>query len=313
MDEEIPFDLPDDPEMRASALLAYGLLGDDIPGIGRPSLPLGSGHHSTLARAVLGDEIEQAQGGGRYLPGPPGIKARRRTHHIPSEQVVSVLDAIYFANFQGVLMNAELTMTFMDLGCADDAECHEAFARFLDRLRAWKNGNKVSVPYFYVWERARDRGLHVHFQGHVPAHLHDQFRKWVVASMESLPGRWRKFGRPHLKLRRQPSVNSQFAWTRYLLKGVRPQQGLIVGGRRYRFNECGIKPRVSGEVVFKRVGISESVGAAARKLAGFQPLPWDGDDPFATIWTGRYYDMWREREEQQAFNVWVGKLGFCGE
>jgi hypothetical protein len=221
------------------------------------------------------------------------------SQHISKDQVWNVLHGIYFANQCGLRMNGELVLTFRDLGCRTDQECYHSFGRFLDRFRAWCNQTRSPAAYFYCWERARDRGLHVHLQLHVPADLQVRFREWVYRTASHLPGSAEKVGRPFLKLRRHPTLFSQWAHTRYLLKGINPDIELKVCSRWVRPIDVGIHVRPAGDIGVKRVGVSQMLGADARRRSGYDVVRWEGSDPFNAVWSGEGWNRWERGEGER--------------
>lgn len=228
---------------------------------------------------------------------PQGARGTSRT--ISAKQAANVLHALYFANELGMIMNIDLILTFGDLGCRTDEECVHAFSRFLDRYRAWASQVECPAAYWYCWERAKERGLHVHLQMYVKVELQKRFREWVYATAESLPKSGQSSGRPFLRTRRGATLANQWAATRYNLKGIDPIVVIRCNGEWFSFRDIHVRLRDTGLVPCKRVGVAKMLGWEARKRAGYRLVSWDEGDPFKAVWTDEGVRRWESKAPER--------------
>ncbi len=231
--------------------------------------------------------------------------------HITGRQMFAAWDAINFANQKGCLMNVELSISFVVLGCRTDDDCRGAFAKFLDRLRHRIRSTGGVPMYWFVWENARDRGPHVHMQLHLRPLDMLGFRDWLNGTLRKLKDAPKS--KPfRLVLRHKATVASQSAWARYMLKGF-PKGMHRAGTTHNRSDEAidallGIKVRPCGVIPWGRVGIAHSLNKKARAEGGYVFPP--GYEPFSysCFWSDWSYRQSLKRQDEDAAADTIAEL-----
>jgi hypothetical protein len=184
----------------------------------------------------------------------------RKTHYIRSRQASAFFKAAKHAEGHARPLNLFVTVNLTHTACpshladkAVRAVCSK-FSRWLryQSQKAIGSGRSGYGPPTYgrVIE-APDDLHHVHWLIHVPANLRPAFEKvlpkWVLKATGGIT-------RPKGLIDIQ-EVNAVMAVSRYCMKGVDPHHA----------KRCFVRPKPQGIVLGKRVAISRSLGAAARK------------------------------------------------
>jgi hypothetical protein len=163
-------------------------------------------------------------------------------------------------------VSAPVALNLMVTGQDHFAELrNQRFCRWL-RTRCEQLGHSVAPHYVYAREKN-----HVHWLVHVPEQLVEEFKKLVprwITSLEHKGKGSRKRAENHdpapdgaVLIER---VRNSVAARKYLLKGISPRNAFRLGIKR-------VEPQ--GIVVGRRSGVSRTLGATARKKAGYRAQP----------------------------------------
>ncbi|MGX8011389.1 hypothetical protein ACVDG8_021700 [Mesorhizobium sp. ORM8.1] len=276
-------------------------------GISSHGKSYGSDFRSQLQRAICGENedalLEEAPAAKR------GRKAQReRREFITLEQFFELYDAVCFANSKGWLMNVEFTLQPGNLGIVGEREALSAFGVWMKRYRDWCSQRAIVSVYIYAWERPPGTSLHLHMQFRLPPEHQTDFVNWARSSVQSLckPGAYASHTQPDIQLRRTATVVSQWAWFRYLIKGLSPAISLLGDGPAQALvDQIRVRTKPQGEITGKRVGSSRSIGLnarnAARKDGTFVPLGFNGDTPAEVFWGDAYLQGWLSRTVTRLF------------
>jgi hypothetical protein len=202
------------------------------------------------------------------------LRAPSVTQYLSKQQVISLLEAAYYTNWQGYVLNGFLTVTSCLLNPIENrAGSH--FSRFRELANKWFEHRNVPWLAMYVWERGSKNGAHVHMLFHCPKSLESEFRAWMRKSL--LEGTGHRRLPPHsvrLSVSSEKSVMVQNKRLQYLLKGLDPKSAIRdhEGCRMSLSNYLQIKPVSSGEISWKRVGFSQVIGRRWQDRHGF-PSP----------------------------------------
>ncbi|MCA0278912.1 MAG: hypothetical protein LCH86_23200 [Proteobacteria bacterium] len=253
-----------------------------------------SGSHSQLQRAIWGDNEDA------LLYDTLAAKRRREAQceklgYITGDQFFELYDAVCFANSRNWVMNVTVDIQPGYLGIVGEGEIFRAFRVWLARYRDWCSQRRIESVYIYVWERPRDKGLHVHMLCHIPDGLQTEFKSWACLSVQSLskPGAYAAHLTPEVRRRKQATAENQWRPFKYRMKGLSPEVYLPgTGVMKTLVDQTGIDAKPQGEITGKRVGSSRSISWKARKAAQidgtFTPLACDGDTPASMFWTDAY-------------------------
>ncbi|TIO36458.1 hypothetical protein [Mesorhizobium sp.] len=239
-----------------------------------------------------------------YIPFS-GMPIRTKgSRYISAAEFFRLYDAVQLANSYGWLMNAELTISFG----GSDARSQNAFRLFLARYRAWCDYQQVPCVYVYVWERPPNTRLHAHLQLHIPDNAQGKAAVWTPQTLELADPTNRECLVVDKKLvvRKSANVVSQWAWFRYITKGIDPRIGWQgdVGVENYQFaRRFGIRGVAQGIIPFKRTGRSLQISDRAQRLAiirgEFHPVgAMDGNSTFEETWSDYWYRQFQLRKER---------------
>lgn len=265
----------------------------------------GSGFRSQLQRAIWGENDDA------LLEEAPTAKRQRKAQReklefITEHQFFELYDAVCFANSKGRIMNVTVDIQPGNLGIVGEAEIFKTFRVWLARYRDWCSQRHVESVYIYVWERPKDKSLHVHMQCHVPDDLQDEFKDWAHTSLRSLTRPGALWVAPDIKTRKSATAANQWYPFFYRMKGLSPAIYLPgTGARKSLVDQVRIRARPQGEISGKRVGSSRSIAWKARKAAQdngtFVPLACDGDTPTEAFWTEAYFQSSQPRTAERLF------------
>jgi hypothetical protein len=165
-----------------------------------------------------------------------------------------LIDALSFASSIGHLPNVSIDINWeMFAGFTDD---QTRLARCQQRLSKWCLRRGFPLAWIWVREIGKRGGRNTHILMHVPPWLmeDDAFRTSFEAELEAS---LRPEGEPtHEKAFLVKPADRPLGKLRYMLKGLSRPDAKRLGIPRTRFE---------GEIIGKRVGCTENIGAAARK------------------------------------------------
>ncbi|WP_224549414.1 hypothetical protein [Mesorhizobium sp. CA16] len=239
-----------------------------------------------------------------YLPFSGMPVSSKGSSYISAAELFRMYDAVQFANCSGWLMNTELTIAFG----GSDARSRNVFRSFLARYRAWCDYQQIPCVYIYVWERPPNTRLHTHLQLHIPDNAQGKAASWAKRTLElvdPMSGE-RLVADKKLVARKSTDVASQWAWFRYLAKGIDPTIGVPgdVEVKDYRFaRRFGIAGLAQGVIPFKRTGRSLQVSDQAQRQARtrgefYRVGMMDWDSTFEEAWSDFWYRQFLARKER---------------
>lgn len=199
------------------------------------------------------------------------------TSYLSKRQISTLWDAADYANHLNRPLSTFITLVWQFVGINDQTKADKAFAAFTAKLRPWliaKTGG-----YYAVWvaENSPDRGYHHHLLAHAPREITPKLRE---AAKAWLPKR-RHPQKAHALDIRLPWVNvnpikAQYGQLRYISKAMDYSAEMVDRETGEVFNLAswlGVKPKegkaLTGLVLGKRCGASESLGALIRSHAEF--------------------------------------------
>lgn len=200
-----------------------------------------------------------------------------RTNYLSKRQVTTLWDAADYANHLKRPLTAFITLVWQFVGISDQPKADKAFAAFTAKLRPWliaKTGG-----YYAVWvaENSPDRGYHHHLLAHAPRENTPELRE---AAKAWLPKRRHRQKAHALDIRlpydNAKPANVQRGLVQYMSKAMDYDAEMVERETGEVFNLAswlGVKPKegkaLTGLVLGKRCGASESLGALARSKAEF--------------------------------------------
>lgn len=176
-------------------------------------------------------------------------RRRRCPERLRPQEVAELFNADAFARWRAAPLNVFITIAFVHTA-AGDAEANKTFARLRDCVG--KSFARWGGEYSGLYVFEAKGGLHVHWAAHCPPSILPQFDQLLHRQL-----------RPRSAaaiLIRQRWRGERDRLMRYLVKGTD-----WVTARRVKAWAMR-----QGIVDFKRCGISQSIGKAARRRAGFE-------------------------------------------
>jgi hypothetical protein len=184
---------------------------------------------------------------------PVGAKV---SEHLSAGDFLRLYDAVAFANTRGWVMNVELTMTFH----VPDNEALATFQDFMKRYRSWCGYKGIPCVAIYVWERPTSAPLHVHMQMFIPNEWHYAAKIWLPKMGQKGIASYK------LRVRRTASVTNQWAWFRYLSKGLNPRL-VDPASQTTLAAHLRLKIRPQGLIGFRRSGRTKAISSGCQKAA----------------------------------------------
>lgn len=228
-----------------------------------PIAPPGSQSISSVDHDPTGAQVKKRS--------PARSRALRATTHLNWRDYKRSVEAVLFGLELGLTLNAFLTVNWALIG-VDDEEAMKRFATWRERANKWLEERDVPWAGLYVWERGRDRGLHVHMLLHCPPKHGEAFRAWTRTVLAEMAGcRQCLVGALRLPIARGDNVTTQLRILRYMMKGISPDVWVRDHeGNRVRLADFAkLKPRVAGKIFGRRIGVTEFLGPAARRRLKF--------------------------------------------
>lgn len=187
----------------------------------------------------------------------------RQTTHISRRVVASIFKAFDFAAQIGMPLNRYVVINLRD---TPEQGATSAFTRIRHKYRDWldyrrkRDGEDYVPAYVYAHENPDDSFPHANWALHVPIHLQAEFAlklpRWVAAVVGDV-GPFDVYNGPITAERAKRLA-------KYIAKGVDPE---FV--RHFHLGEINDEEGPQGICYGKRAGVSPSLGAAARRAAGF--------------------------------------------
>lgn len=205
------------------------------------------------------EDLTQAKAGSRYI---------RR------DQVFDLYDAILFANYQGRVLNVEMTISWNVAGITDPKDVNRAFNVFRDRFRQFLAHRKCPALYYAVFENSKRMKLHTHIAAHVPDEHLPVFRDWWRSIESEYPKGQSGTKMFVVRTRKRTPIHSQWRWFQYLMKGMDPKLRSAEKGPGVKdANSLAyVWRRETGIVEVQRVRIARSLGPKARRKNGYAPF-----------------------------------------
>ncbi|MDH3032561.1 MULTISPECIES: hypothetical protein [Methylobacterium] len=186
--------------------------------------------------------------------------------------------AVAFVNYQGAILNVNVTVAWDRMGHRYGQEVDAVHCRFMQAQRKFMRRHGAPNYNYTVFERSETFGLHSHSGVHVPDQVYPQYRRWLERYVKRIDRVGSK-RRLHVRRRRETAVaraiEEQWRWFRYCMKGVNPGlydherdvHGLAPNDTFTGFH--GLKHRYSGIVTLQRVRVSQDMLRKARREAGY--------------------------------------------
>ncbi|MFG1181486.1 hypothetical protein [Xanthobacter versatilis] len=216
------------------------------------------------------------------------------TKYISRDQAIKLYSSILFANYQGVVLNVELTIAWKVANIVSAKAVTQNLERFLDRFRKFMAHRNLSAFYYAVHENGKTLGYHTHLALHVPDRYRKDFHRWWHNIDNASDGSDGTESFMNARFHRDDSVHSQWRWFQYCMKGLdprlMPKEKPINGQKNTDLNTlAGVWRRETGRVEMRRVLTSRSLGPDARSKAGYQPPFSFNRAPFEERYTDAEY------------------------
>lgn len=178
----------------------------------------------------------------------------KKSRHIPLYAAQNFCAAVGYANQTDKRLNRHLTISWemaQTVGRIQDVQ-----VAFLARMSKWLQYRHVTPVYAWVLELGGYRGLHGHYLIHVPSEHLRAFKRmvprWIARNGDVDRDTWKL---THVRYGAGTNeLNAVKGITRYMLKGLEADAAELLG----------IQPVPQGVIHGKRIGTSQSIGAAAR-------------------------------------------------
>ena len=262
-----------------------------------------------------------------YRPTPPvdgssnpfRDKAKERSSDLSVKDACKVYNAIAYAMWRHeAVMNTHVIIVWRTLGVDGHGRATKILSSYLNESQKWasvgkhgqdrqrrrqRTGYGFEFRYVYVHENGMGNGFHTHILCTVPREVSKEFAAWSMDCLSRLArhgGDGRSVFVVVAKGRTEESnVARGWFWFRYLMKQLRP--GVAWGYTNERPQQLReilkVWPyRNSWPVTcMKLAGVSEDIGRAAQKEAGFVSRLMHGD--LADIYAGRELEDGRVQRE----------------
>ena len=229
--------------------------------------PYADSHQRAMRDAIVGSSMAV------YLE-----QFQPQSRSITRMQFWGAHQAVAFANYQGGILNVQLTVAWDRMGYRYGQEVDAAHGLLMQAQRKFMRRCGVPNYSYTVFERSGTFGLHSHSGVHVPDHVYLQYRRWLDRYVKRIDRVGFK-RRLHVRRRRETAVvraiDEQWRWFRYCMKGVDPN---LSAHERDVFglapndtftSSFGLKHRYSGIVTLQRVRVSQDILRKARREAGY--------------------------------------------
>jgi hypothetical protein len=202
-----------------------------------------------------------------------GLPRRQRTDRarsLSSDQIRSLVNAVYFADASGSPLIALMTVLWSHFPDFREENLGVFTARFWDRLSKWLRRRGIELRAVWTRERGQQKGHHMHALVNVPVRLLGPLAEHVEGSYRCSPRAvtfsYGQFGMHTLPMR--------LGSLRYLCKRLDHRAFVYFGFESVSVaDHLGVEHRgTDGVVAAKRAGWTENLGIAARRRAGWREI-----------------------------------------
>jgi len=306
-------------ELRARMEAGDIVCGDDPR---RPPLiPKGNGPYAQRFRAVYDPRLyadtssDDAKAAAYYAT--INSKETERRMSLLGPPAANIMDGVSYFNFEyGKVLTTHIVLASGQTGIVDHDKASERIWKLLHRVRKWFARRGQEAFFVFVHENSARHGFHTHLLLHVGSDVLPKFMKWFPKAVECLWGSPLPDNLLHIRHRHQRNFSHQimlqWIWVRYLLKGIKPELGLvnpITGEVKPAREVLRLRPRPGGLVLCrKRAGVSSNIGRRARDKAGYRSLFDQGQDDL--LFTGEEFRMRAEVLARQEAERMMPGTGF---
>lgn len=150
------------------------------------------------------------------------IANTEREDTLERRDCIRVFKAINFANYNGQILNAMLTVNWHEAGYKLLEETDGAYRKFMNRLEKFMAYRNVPNHYYTVFENSGPRGVHSHICLHVPNRIGTEFRAWAALSLVDVLGKPMPRGQFHIGIYEEEYIYAQWQHFKYCMKGLNP-------------------------------------------------------------------------------------------
>lgn len=221
-----------------------------------------------------------------------------------TDEPAKLYNALAFAQWNyGLVLNSHLTITWSLLGVRDQRQAVDILSKFNQEAGRWLAidnagrrrkrtstetwGGRSLYVYAYIHEHTNERGFHTHQLFHAPDGKAKAFSEWTPHRLAELagldgpvadavfftPGTKRDGFSPHMARFKKNEVERCWAYFRYLIKNLDPDQAKEVGDQSanqraiFKAETNYVEPP---PVYCKKVfGCSENIGIGEQRGTGF--------------------------------------------
>ncbi len=291
-------------EERARNAIESGYAGWERKGCRTGFATAGNGRHSKVLAALWGDDEASYEGlphkerALRTFSKRPA-RAGHPKQHLSARQFVELYSAVSYANQLGIVMNVHVSITWKLLGIHGHEEAAKVLRyEFFKHLQEWCEYRMPAGHRFvwlYVHEVGRRHGFHTHFLTAIPDELRPEFREWMANRIAKV-SRIGVVPKEAYEITAPPSdrIGRQWRYLQYLCKGIGGDEEVasMVGTEPIVKAESLIRPRGRGPAEVrcrKRCGVSNVIGAQARRDAQFESLLERGVADVRQLYAGMEY------------------------
>lgn len=323
-------------EDKARTMIESGDLGNSSKSLKLLSAPGLGGKYDSLLRGIVGDTEGKRKAHLRHsrladekafpeiYPWKKDYANHKRGYkqvtddsqtYITKKQFINLHSAVSFANYNGVALNAHITISWGQLGYTNHSEAAKALTDgFFKPLDDWyANNNKVELgvrhvrPLYWIYshECSKKLGFHTHILAGIPLEIRREFKGWARNRIEAL-AKIKQPPKEVLDIDSPPSdlIGRQWRRFQYLCKGLDPNAKVRIAGyqrcvRLYDLLECPYESPGRIECK-KRVGTSGNLSAAARAKAGFKSKSEEKMFDKRLLYTSSLYDNWHHNKVNEA-------------
>jgi hypothetical protein len=235
-----------------------------------------------------------------FHPVVQSMKARRAV--LTGAEVVGLYDAVSFAmRRHGIVMNANITITWRMIGIRDHAAATRLLTAFNHEATKWLAVGAMPVKtrrrmtkraaaggsqhmYVYVHENGRSMGFHTHMLAFIPPAKAALFKEWARGCLHRLSGyRGMHEDSLHISINSSRSESQRVEWCwsrfRYLIKTLDPNWHLRNDEREWVASREVFKPDrrfIEAETVHcaQMASGSRNIWTKAQSVAGFVSRYW---------------------------------------
>lgn len=235
--------------------------------------------------------------------------------NLTADQFTNLYAAVSFANSDGVILRAHVTIAWSLLGYKDHDEIAEVLSkRFIKHYAQWCRDNDATPMWIYTHECSPQVGLHTHFLCAVPDELLVAFRAWIKGRVGTIT-LTNPPSKRAVRVVAPPSdpLGRQWRMFQYICKSVAPyaiikspdhaetEEGSVFVADLIQFGYEN-----PGEIKCKnREGTSANIGASARKDVGFTSLLEQGVLDVRRLYGGEVYRQWQEWCAREELLAWM--------